>query len=281
MSYHEQKYIDMEESPFEYHYVNKNHPRYDMTSHWHDEIEIIRIIKGELYINLNNISDYHVKKGDVVFINPETIHRAKPIDCIYECIIFNPNFFATTTSCKNFIDNILNHEYMVNELITTDISEFESTVNIAFETIKEGNKSNKFTIISAIYALFGIILDKHLYTDFSLHSKIPQDKNLIKFKKTLAYIRSNYDKPITLTDMANNMEMSTRYFCSVFKNMTQKTPIEYLNEYRIEKSARKLLNSDMSITDIAYSCGFNDLSYFIKTFKRIKGITPRLYRNIN
>ena len=60
--------------------------------------------------------------------------------------------------------------------------------------------------------------------------------------------------------------------------MTSKKPMEYLNSYRVEKAAAKLLTSDASITDIAYSCGFNDLSYFIKTFKSLKGVTPARFR---
>ena len=60
--------------------------------------------------------------------------------------------------------------------------------------------------------------------------------------------------------------------------MTKSTPIEYLNTYRVERAARKLLNSDTSVTDISYMCGFNDLSYFIKTFKAIKGVTPAKFR---
>jgi AraC-like DNA-binding protein len=60
--------------------------------------------------------------------------------------------------------------------------------------------------------------------------------------------------------------------------MTTKTPVEYLNTYRIERASGMLLNSGKSVTDIAFSCGFNDLSYFIKTFKSIKGITPAKFR---
>ena len=74
--------------------------------------------------------------------------------------------------------------------------------------------------------------------------------------------------------------MSPKYLGSFFKNMTGKTPIEYLNEYRIEKASHMLKYTDMQVTDIAYSCGFSDLSYFIKTFKNIKGITPGKFRNI-
>ena len=62
--------------------------------------------------------------------------------------------------------------------------------------------------------------------------------------------------------------------------MTGKPPIEYLNEYRIEKAVRKLRLTNLSITDIAFSCGFSDLSYFIKTFKKTKGVSPGKYRSI-
>jgi AraC-like DNA-binding protein len=60
--------------------------------------------------------------------------------------------------------------------------------------------------------------------------------------------------------------------------MTQKSPMAYLNNYRIERAAGKLMSTDLTVTDIAYGCGFNDLSYFIKTFKLIKGISPNKFR---
>lgn len=60
--------------------------------------------------------------------------------------------------------------------------------------------------------------------------------------------------------------------------MTHKSPMNYLNFYRIERACFQLLNSDASIIEIAMNCGFNDLSYFIKTFRKYKGITPAKYR---
>ena len=78
--------------------------------------------------------------------------------------------------------------------------------------------------------------------------------------------------------MAQVAGVSPKYFCSFFKTMTAKTPVEYLNNYRVEKAAAMLLSSDSSVTDIAFSCGFNDLSYFIKVFRDLKGISPKKFR---
>ena len=60
--------------------------------------------------------------------------------------------------------------------------------------------------------------------------------------------------------------------------MTRRSPIDYLNYYRIETACLRLSSTEESITDIAYGCGFNDLSYFIKIFKKYKGVSPRKYR---
>ena len=91
-------------------------------------------------------------------------------------------------------------------------------------------------------------------------------------------MRQNYDKPISLEMVSATVNRSDAYVSYFFKNMTGKTPIEYLNEYRVEKACHKLRTTDASVTDIAFSCGFSDLSYFIKVFKNKVGVSPGKYR---
>lgn len=79
---------------------------------------------------------------------------------------------------------------------------------------------------------------------------------------------------LTLGNLAEAADMSPKYFCRFFSEMTGKTPIEYLNYYRIECAAEQLLYTDDLVTDIALNCGYNDLSYFVKTFKKYKSQTP-------
>lgn len=97
-------------------------------------------------------------------------------------------------------------------------------------------------------------------------------------KKVLTKIRNDYSKPLTLDDLAEEAQLNKQYFCRAFRQATGKTPIDYLNYYRIECAAEQLSLSYVSITEIALSCGFNDLSYFNRLFKRSKGVTPSNYR---
>ena len=279
MAYNELKQRGNSDFPVDFFYVDDNHPRYFMPAHWHSEIEIIRILEGELDVKLNS-TEYTAKVGDIIFVNSETVHSAVPHNgCIYECIVFHIEFLYTDVlGCKSFIDGILQGEYVINEHFpAAEGDEIHRTANKLFEAMREKRAGYKFIVVSAFYELLGLIVERQLYTASNLGDK-NSDKNLLKLKKALEFIRTNFDKQISLSDISSHVRMSPKYFGSFFKGMTSKTPIQYLNEYRVEKASRKLIRTDLSITEIAFSCGFNDLSYFIKTFKRIKGISPLSFR---
>jgi len=280
MGYNEIKQHGTLDFPIQLYHVDKNHPKYEMASHWHQGLEIIRVLKGTLDVKLDN-AKYVMSCGDVVFVNSEVIHSAIPSkDCIYECIVMNLEMlFTKDEASKYFIESILNQEYLIEEFFSSDNTIIQTEIENLFFAMNNMSSGYKFKVIGSLYQLFGMIIDNHLYRSSHYDNDSLKDKSIPKLKKALAFIRSNYDKPITLEEVAEHTGMSPKYFCSFFKKMTLKTPMEYLKAYRIERASRKLLNTDMSVTDIAYSSGFNDLSYFIKTFKEVKGVTPQKFRN--
>ena len=280
MIYNELKQRGTADFPIEYHYIDKNHTRYEMSAHWHSEIEIIRILHGELKVRLNN-QTFLAKKGDIIFVNPETVHGASPENCEYECVIFHIDFLDTSTySCKFFVESVLNRDFVIKDFNPCQDTVFHTAVNNVFEAMRHKSSGYKFTVIGALYAMLGVIVDEHLYSSVTVYSEISDNRNISKLKKVLTFLRENFDRQMTLTDMAQAAGMSPKYFCYFFKEMTDKTPVEYLNGYRIERASQLLLSSDRSVTEIAYSCGFNDLSYFIKTFKAQKEISPTKFRKI-
>ena len=94
----------------------------------------------------------------------------------------------------------------------------------------------------------------------------------------LAYIRDYYENTITLKELAKIAGMSPKYFCRAFAQITGKTPIEYLNYYRIEQAGEQLVLTENSVTEIALNCGFHDMSYFTKSFAKYKGVCPTTVR---
>lgn len=86
----------------------------------------------------------------------------------------------------------------------------------------------------------------------------------------IRYISERYQNPIALGELAEQCGMNSNYFCRAFKEFTGITPVEYLNFYRVESACERILKAEESITEIAFLCGFNDFSYFIKVFKNLK-----------
>lgn len=278
MAYNEIEQRGTDDFPFAFFCVDKNHSRYNMVSHWHTELELVRIVEGEFHISLNN-KLYIAKKGDIIFINSETVHRGYPIECLYECIVFQANFlYSPHFDCLSFIKNIIDCEYMINEFFSMGSGKAYDALNEIFEAINNNDTTCKFLVISAFYKFFATVYEKKLYTINVGNYTTANDKNIIMLKAILSFLRENYDKPISLETLSYTIQKSPKYVGVFFKRMTGKTPIEYLTEYRIEKAARKLRITDMSVTEIAFSSGFSDISYFIKTFKKIKGISPGKYR---
>ena len=123
----------------------------------------------------------------------------------------------------------------------------------------------------------GEILVHRLYR--TADSENPRQSRQIRaVKNVLNHIRNDYAKSLTLQDLAREADLNPNYFCRAFRQVTDKSPMEYLNYYRIECAAELLCNTQDSITDIAFQCGFQDSSYFGRIFRRMKATTPRAYR---
>ena len=278
MIYNELKQHGTENFPVEFYHIDKRHPKYEMAYHWHGEIELIRITEGTLNLTLDN-KEYFAKAGDFVFVNSETVHGATPHECVYECVVFNAAYLAVEEDeCKTFMENVLNHTVYVNEVHHSEEYELCGIAEKIFDSMRTRQKGYTLTVTGCLYELFGLIMSKGEYSNNLSIKSVHNEKNVITLKKALAYIRNSYDQQMTLKDIADSAGISPKYLCTFFKEMTGKSPFEYINAYRIERAARKLISTDLPVTQIAYMCGFNDLSYFIKTFKQIKGVTPKNFR---
>lgn len=95
-----------------------------------------------------------------------------------------------------------------------------------------------------------------------------------QIKKIFDFINNNYSKKISTKDIATYVGLTTNSFCKLFKKLTQKTFINYLKEYRINRAIILLESTNNNISQIAYQCGFEHLSYFSKVFQEIKGMKP-------
>ena len=134
----------------------------------------------------------------------------------------------------------------------------------------------KLSAAEVILAVLRDIIYREQQTGESLYAN---DSAAEQIYKAIKEINRRYSEPITAQSCAENVNMSYSYFSRSFKRITQKSFKEYLNEVRINNAERLLMTTDLSVTEIALECGYNNISYFIMVYKTLKGKTPFSHRN--
>ena len=278
--YNEKKQHGSSDFPIQYYRVIPSNPQYEMPLHWHREFEIIRVISGTFCVYLDNVA-YTMRAGDVVLVECGTLHRGEPEHCVYECLVFDIGMLRKRhkDALSGYLLPIINRTVSVKCFYKAADNEFFRTVNELFDTMKEGREYYQLTVYSLIYKLFGC-----LYS-FGYVSENTKDKRTGKQVKVLMelldWIDASYTESITLEDLSRVSGMNEKYLCRFFKEFTSRTPIDYINNLRIECACHELTENGLSITEAALESGFNDLSYFSKTFKKYKGMSPREYIKSN
>ncbi len=143
----------------------------------------------------------------------------------------------------------------------------------------EGNITEKLSsqikIKASLLKILAILYENNLLIKENNKNK---DYRVEYIKTAISYIQNNYSEKIHIKDLSKQINMNEQYFCRFFKRMIGKTPMEYVNEYRIKKAKELLRETNRQVMDICLECGFHNMGNFIKVFKKHTGINPMKYR---
>lgn len=276
LDYQERRKHGTSDFPFALYQVNPLSPRYIMPLHWHKETEFIRILSGEFSLNLNG-TDYLLTEGQCMFISSGVLHGGIPKFCTYECLVFDLTAVIQDISIRQLeIHKFLDSSFRICPIYDSKNPEILLCFHTIFDAFIEKEAGYSMRMLGSLFTLLGEILHYHYYQEeLSTSSNM---KKIQQYKTILSMIEQHYSEPLSLQALANTVHMNSHYFCRFFKELTDQTPIEYLNSYRVEAACEQLYVSQKSILEIALDCGFNDVSYFIKVFKKYKNLTPSEYR---
>ena len=254
--------------------------------HWHDEFEIICIEKGLFVIHVNGVA-YSAKEGDFFFVNSQEIHQIAALTPVssHHAIVFDPKiirFEWHDASNQKYITPLIKGRVKYPTYIEgADVkAAIVSEIYNAVRAYHDAKPSWSIVVKAALLNIIAILIDHEVMINVDSFVEKDNEKAMIA-KTVMTYVQKNYMNKITLDELAGLANLSTPYFCKFFKSMFEKTAVEYINEYRIEKACLLLMQTDDKVIDIAFSVGFENFSYFIRKFKAIKGITPTDYRSSN
>ena len=250
--------------------------------HQHEEIQISFIKKGEgVIFTGDTISQY--KEGDILVIGSHLPHVFRTDAHENETSIMLTLFFTLDSFGKDFFKlstfkNI--HPFLENTKNGFIIKDAPKKVVKCFNKLKKTDEYSRFLLFLEIVKWLSISENKPLSN--YLYDKKITDNEGKRMQTVFEYVMTNFQKNITLDEIASLANMTKNAFCRYFKVRTNKSFFQFLIEVRIE-SASKLLssNSELSVIEIAEMCGFNNISNFNRKFKEIKQLSPLQYRKIN
>ena len=252
-------YETVPQDPFSIRIIHYEHSRYSFSAHWHEHTEIHLILDGTCTL-LCNGEKIRLCAGDCAIINGNELHQGGGGSCHFLCLLLSPAFFG--------------NQYIILERLIKD----EQINRLADEIAKDAEASaleNSLACKGYVYLLLSHLVRHHTARAMngSVHSK--HFTKLEKLNRAITFLNQNYTKPITTSELAEMVYLSEGYFCQLFKEVTGKSAMEYLNALRVEKAEHLLKTSSMSVSEISFCCGFGDANYFSRMYKKIKGETPK------
>lgn len=250
--------------------------------HWHEDIELICILEGEMNYHINGRTIL-LNANDCLVINSRQLHYGYSHlhrHCRFACIIFHPNLLSANQKIyKNYVIPIIENrkiEYLHYREGSGNHLQIKELTDRILSVKSENENGYELEILSCLQFLW-LILFRQCSQAFPQKTEA-DNSDLALQKKMVSYIYEHYQDSLTLDEISASSNISRSKCCNIFRQYLQQSPIEFLNKYRLEVGRYLLAHTSSGITQIALSCGFNHPSYFSKMFLREYGCTPTEYR---
>lgn len=256
----------------------------DELAHWHNSFELIEVVEGKFYCNVDG-SEFLINKGNICIINRGRLHHIYTEDynasmCRKKTIIFNPDYFIKDQNIyEKYIlpllekDAFAHIQFNIKKGIGLDINTLMKEIEALEDEKPIGYELEEYSLI---YKVIRYLYLAYQSSKQSIHTTY--DANVQIQRNMTSFIHEHFNSKIGLEDIAEAGQVSKSTCIRLFHKYTGKSPIDFLNNYRLQMSAEKLVATSEQITEIAYACGFGQPSYFNRLFLKEYNMTPNQYR---
>lgn len=256
--------------------------------HWHYFTEMVYLVKGKLCAEIEE-KQYILNEGDLIIFHPRQIHSFSKYqsndDILFYCIKFDSMILTNTTpgspKLPKLLENIGKQDNSQN-IITCEELKY-NPVKLFFENciweISHKEFGYDIKVASTISLIITELMRIWMRRGYVFSSKTNFDQFSTKDFSILEYIDKHSAENISIEQLAMKCGMCYSNFAKQFKTQYGRTCKEYIEFVRICKADTLLLYTDKTLDYISQETGFTDASHFIRTYKKIKGSTPKQRRN--
>ena len=254
-----------------------------MPVHEHDFYEVGVVLKGNGIQHINN-NETSMKKGDVFVLKGNDKHYISSHQGLEICYLqFDESFFMPywyeLRLMKGFQNLFIlqphqDHDPALKSIMSLNPEELDRCHEKLLEMFDEFRHeyAGYQTRIIALFSELVVYLSR-------MYEKITLPKTgMFRLSDAVIYMEQFYYLPISIQELASKSQLSLSAFSKLFRKVYKYPPLYFLNQIRINRACRLLHSTELSITEIAEKTGFDDLNYFSRKFRQIKGLTPKEFR---
>lgn len=247
--------------------------------HFHPELELVYVKGGHGKRHVgNHLSSFH--DGDLIFLGSNLPHygftdrltgNESEVVVQMKSDFLGSNFFELPEMqpIKGLFDRA--------KLGMVFHGQTKNKIGAELENLVEFDKFERLIKLLEILKNMAATEDYQLLNAQEYAIEVNQQDNE-RIREIYKFVRENYQRSIPLEEIAALVNMTVPAFCRYFKRLSDKTFTQFVNEFRIIHACKLLSDEPMSITEVAFECGFNNFSHFSKYFKQFTGSTPSAYR---
>ena len=236
------------------------------TNNWHEEIELLFVEQGQGFVIINYIP-YQAKEGDIFIINSNQIHCISNENTVVDSI----SVFSVIIPEQLFSSIGVNSHNIMFEFKISDYTAVKLFKNL----IAEHEKADYLQKQSSYSALAILVI--YLLRNHTIEST-KKDTAFSKIQYAFDYIKNHLSEDISGSDLAKQVGLSNGHFLRMIKKYTGFTFSDILNRSRCAQACILLCESELSLLEISIQCGYNNFSYFSRTFKKLNGVSPLKFR---
>ena len=278
-----------------------------LPAHWHEHLEIIYVLGGEITASINDVS-YELKKGDIFLVNSNDIHYTYTHEDARYYLLQIPPIHLERISAK--WKGLKFQELIPAE--RADICISESPLKcVQKKVLAEGNQEENrksadqagslndqlgeifreiagfykekregyhLLVLSAVYRLLYLLYTEGIQAEETVDSSHGTLRDLERMKLCMEFVREHYGESISLADVAGLLSITSEHFCRLFRKYTGQTFLNYVNQIRMEHFYTDLLETDENITFLLDKNGITNYKGFLRKFKEIYGEPPKAVR---
>ena len=270
------------DDPFSTYHIENAGRSFQIPVHWHDEFEIIYVRSGFLTVSISGES-YIGKTGDAFVVSPGNLHLmgAQTGTVDYYTFLFPLKYISFRTDDmldEKLLEPLNSGHLMICPRVKDTAKELCEQLIEIYEAKKDESESKITTQVRTKIILLQFILE--MWKKGFVIENDTSGRNTVE-KEMVSYIQQNFTGKISLREFGEQFHLSEKYISRYFKEHFHITLSQYVTYLRLEHAKQLLQDTDIPVTDVAMQSGYQNVSYFIRSFQKAYEVSPLKYRKNN